>query len=154
MLLAWIGVVGHRPVVPVVKALLFVPDEKCGSLTIRTHVSLRALRTGYISRPQCSKNLATLTEFVCVYLMAQLVTGKLVDWSSLPIRPVGPGPDKDTRSSQGSARTGGQEADGEQKKSARHSFAGDSSFDREVTVATGSVASFGGVSHSPATAVV
>ena len=39
-------------------------------------------------------------------------------------------------------------------KAAQHGSAGDRSLDREVTVATGSVASFGGVSHSPAKAVV
>ena len=35
---------------------------------------------------------------LCVYLNVQLMTGKLVDWSSLPILPLGPGSDKDTRS--------------------------------------------------------
>ena len=84
---------------------------------------------------------------LCVCLMAQLMTGKLVDWSSLPILPLGPGSDKDTRSKQGSARAKGQKADGELRKAARHSFAGDRSFDREVTVATGPVASFGGVTQ-------
>ena len=33
-------------------------------------------------------------------------------------------------------------------KTAQHSPAGDRSFDREATVATGSVASFGGVTHT------
>ena len=101
-----------------------------------------------------AKNLAALTEFACVCLMAQLMTGEPVDWSSLPIRPSGWGPDKDTRSSRGSARAGGRKADGGERKTAQHSSAGDRSFHREVAVATGPVASLGGVSHSPKKAVV
>jgi len=100
-----------------------------------------------------AKNLAALAELACVCLMAQLMTGKPVDWSNLPARPSGWEPDHSTRSSRGCARAGGRKADGGERKTARRSSAGDRSFDREAAVATGSVASLGGASPSPKKAV-
>ena len=101
-----------------------------------------------------AKNLAALAELACVCLMAQLMTQQPVNWSNLPICPSGWDKDQDTRSSRGCARAKGQKADGGERKTAQLSSAGDCSFDREATVATGSVVSIGGVSSSPKKAVV
>ncbi len=100
-----------------------------------------------------SRNLAALAELACVCLMAQVVTGQPVDWSNLPIRPAGWELDKSTRSSRGCARAGGRKANGGERKTAQASAAGDRSFHREATVATGSVVSIDGVSPSPKKAV-
>ncbi len=58
-----------------------------------------------------AKSLAALAELANVRLMAQIMTGQPVDWSRLPIRPYGWEPDQRTRSSRGSARVGGRQAD-------------------------------------------
>ena len=100
-----------------------------------------------------AKNLAALGEFGCVCLMAQLVTGQPVDWSSLPIRPADWELDHNTRSSRGCARAKGREADGGERRTAQCSTAGDCSFDREAALATGSVVPLGGASPSPKKAV-
>ncbi|MHB8332528.1 MAG: RNA-guided endonuclease TnpB family protein [Candidatus Dormibacteria bacterium] len=100
-----------------------------------------------------AKNLAALTELAGVGPMAQMVTGQPVDWSKLPIRPYGWGPDQDTRSSRGCARAEGRKAQGGGRKTARRSSAGDRPFDREAAVATGPVVNSGGISPSPKKAV-
>jgi putative transposase len=100
-----------------------------------------------------AKNLAALAELACACLMAQVMTGQPVDWSSLPIRPAGWELDKGTRSSRGCARARGRKADGGERKTAQASSAGDRSFDREAAVATGSVVRLGGASPSPKKAV-
>ncbi len=66
-----------------------------------------------------AKNLAALTELVCVCLMAQISTGKPVDWSKLPVRPYGWEGDHDTRSSRGCARAKGPKANGGERKTAQ-----------------------------------
>ena len=96
-----------------------------------------------------AKNLAALAELACVCLMARLMTGQPVDWSTLPVRPAGWEKDQDTRSSRGCARAGGRKANGGERKTAQARTAGDCSFDREAAVATGSVISLGGASSSP-----
>ena len=96
-----------------------------------------------------AKNLAALAELACACLMAQLMTGEPVDWSKLPVRPLGWEPDHSTRSSRGCARAGGPRTEGGERKTARCNSAGDRSFDREAAVATGSVVSLDGVSSSP-----
>ncbi len=100
-----------------------------------------------------AKNLQALAELACVCLLAPLMTGQPVDWSNLPVRPSGWGPDQSTRSSRGCARAGSHKADGGERKTARRSSTGDRSFDREAAVATGSVVSLGGASPSPKKAV-
>jgi putative transposase len=70
-----------------------------------------------------AKNLAALAGLACVCLMAQLMTGKPVDWSNLPVRPSGWEPNHSTRSSRGCARARDGEADGGERKPARLSSA-------------------------------
>ena len=96
-----------------------------------------------------AKNLAALIELACVCLMAQVMTGQPVDWSNLPIRPAGWELNTGTCSSRGCARARGRKANGGERKTAQASSAGDRSFDREATVATGSVVSIGGASPNP-----
>ena len=100
-----------------------------------------------------AKNLAALAELACVCLMAPLMTGQPVDWSSLPVRPADWELDHSTRSSRGCARAGGRKADGGERKTAQRSTARDCSFDREAAVATGSVVDLGGASPGPKKAV-
>lgn len=63
-------------------------------------------------------NLAALAELATVCTVAQILTGTLLNWSKLPIKPYGWEPDKSTRSSRGCARAGGRKVDGEERKSA------------------------------------
>ncbi|MHB1599253.1 MAG: RNA-guided endonuclease TnpB family protein [Acidimicrobiales bacterium] len=100
-----------------------------------------------------AKNLAALAELACLCLMAQLMTGKPVDWSSLPLRPAGWELDQDTRSSRGRARAGGRKADGgERETSQQESRAGYCSFDREAAVAA-TLSAASGVSQHDATSI-
>jgi putative transposase len=84
-----------------------------------------------------SRNLAALAGLASLCVIAQVLTGRPVDWSKLPIRPDGWEPDKDTRSSRECARAGGRKADdGGGRETSRRSFAGYRPFDREAVVAT------------------
>ena len=71
-----------------------------------------------------AKNLAALAELACMCILAQISTGHRligtpVDWSKVPVRPYGWEPEKNTRSSRGSARAGGRKTKGEERKTAR-----------------------------------